>query len=143
MKQLLGAFVALVTALLVAMFVAQGFSPALAQTQGAAPLPSFGEPGISPDGSSIAFASGGDIWEVPSRGGDARLLVSHPAADSRPMYSPDGSRLASTPPPTGSGGVCARTWSRGELPRLTFDDANERVNGWSADGKCVYFSSGS
>src|SRR5262249_56852100 len=53
------------------------------------PLPSFAEPGISPDGATIAFVSGGDIWEVPTAGGDARLLVSHPAAESRPLVSPD------------------------------------------------------
>src|SRR4051812_16152834 len=143
MKQLLGAFVALVAALLVAMFVAQGFSPALAQTQGAAPLPSFGEPGISPDGSSIAFVSGGDIWEVPARGGDARLLVSHAATESRPLYSPDGKRLAFTSTRTGNGDVYVLTLATGDLTRLTYDDAMDQVSGWSPDGRSVYFSSGS
>ena len=99
--------------------------------------PSFAEPGISPDGSMIAFASGGDIWEVPSRGGDARLLVSHPATESRPMYSPDGKRLAFTSTRTGNGDVYVLTLATGELTRLTFDDANELVNGWSPDGKFV------
>src|SRR6266436_332333 len=56
--------------------------------------PYFTEPAISPDGSEIAFVSGGDIWTVPAAGGEARLLVSHPATESRPMYSPDGKRLA-------------------------------------------------
>src|SRR5437660_11169848 len=79
--------------------------------------PSFAEPGISPDGSMIAFASGGDIWEVPSRGGDARLLVSHPAADSRPMYSPDGSRLAFTCTRTGHGDGYVLTLSTGARTR--------------------------
>src|SRR4051812_1538606 len=73
--------------------------------------PSLAEPGISPDGSTIAFASGGDIWEVPARGGDARLLVSHPAADSRPLYSPDGTRLAFTSTRTGNGDVYVLTLS--------------------------------
>src|SRR5439155_3296883 len=63
-----------------------------AESPGAAKaLPSFGEPGISPDGSTIAFVSGGDIWEVPAPGNgnrDARLLVSHPATESRPLFSP-------------------------------------------------------
>jgi tricorn protease len=31
----------------------------------------------------------------------------------------------------------------GEVSRLTFDDANELVTGWSADGKWIYFSSSS
>src|SRR5579871_862992 len=57
-------------------------------------LPSFTEPALSPDRSEIAFVSGGDIWTVPVNGGDARLLISHPAYDSRPLYSPDGKKLA-------------------------------------------------
>jgi tricorn protease len=107
------------------------------------PLPSFGEPGISPDGSTIAFVSGGDIWEVPAQGGDARLLVSHPATESRPLFSPDGKRLAFTSTRTGNGDVYALTLATGDLTRLTFDDANELVSGWSADGQSVLFQSNS
>jgi len=108
------------------------------------PLPSFGEPGISPDGSTMAFVSGGDIWEVSTRGpgnSDARLLVSHPATESRPLFAPDGRRLAFTSTRTGNGDVYVLTLASGELTRLTFDDANELVTGWSADGKWIYCSS--
>jgi tricorn protease len=127
------------------LVVAQGFSPAIAQAPRPAPqsLPSFAEPGIAPDGSTIAFVSGGDIWEVPARGGDARLLVSHPATESRPLFAPDGRRLAFTSTRTGTGDVYVVALSNGEVTRLTFDDANELVTGWSADGKWVYFSSSS
>jgi dipeptidyl aminopeptidase/acylaminoacyl peptidase len=68
-------------------------------------LPSFGEPGLSPDGNSIAFVTGGDIWEVPASGGDAHILVSHPALDSRPLFAPDGKRIAFTSTRTGGGDV--------------------------------------
>jgi Tol biopolymer transport system component/C-terminal processing protease CtpA/Prc len=111
--------------------------------EGAPPVPSLAEPGISADGSTIAFVNGGDIWEVSAAGGDARLLVSHPATESRPMYSPDGARLAFTSTRTGNGDIYALTLATGELARLTFDDANELVNGWSPDGKWIYFSSSS
>ena len=104
---------------------------------------SFAEPGIAPDGSTIAFVSGGDIWEAPARGGDARLLVSHPATESRPLFSPDGSRLAFTSTRTGAGDVYVMSLATGNLTRLTYDDANELVTGWSPDGKFVYFSSSS
>ena len=107
------------------------------------PLPSFAEPGVSPDGSTIAFVSGGDIWEVPASGGDARLLVSHPATESRPLFSPDGKRLAFTSTRTGAGDVYLLTIASGDVSRLTFDDVNELVTGWSRDGKWVYFSSNS
>jgi Tol biopolymer transport system component len=106
-----------------------------------APAPSFGEPGISPDGREIAFISGGDIWTVPSTGGEARLLVSHPATESRPLYSPDGLQLAFSSNRTGNGDVYVLTMATGQLLRLTFDDANELVNGWSPDGRWIYFSS--
>src|SRR5436190_5736625 len=95
--------------------------------------PSFAEPGISPDGSTIAFVSGGDIWEVPVRGGEARLLVSHPATESRPLYSPDGTLLAFTSSRTGNGDVYVLRLATGQVARLTFDDAAELVSGWSSD----------
>src|SRR5438045_1706947 len=134
----------LVIAALAAPFVAQAFRPAVtAQAQGGAALPSFAEPGISPDGSTIAFVSGGDIWEVPARGGEARLLVSHPATESRPLFSPDGKRLAFTSTRTGSGDVYALTLATGDVTRLTFDDAAELVSGWSADSQSVLFQSSS
>src|SRR5437764_9376183 len=122
-----------------AMCVVQAYRPAVAQRAANAPLPSFAEPGISPDGATIAFVSGGDIWEVPVRGGDARLLVSHPATESRPLFAPDGKRLAFTSTRSGNGDVYALTLSTGEVTRLTFDDANELVTGWSGDSASVFF----
>jgi Tol biopolymer transport system component len=116
-------------------------APALisAQTQ-AQPLPSFSEPAISPNGSEIAFIYGGDIWTVPAAGGEARLLVSHPASESRPLYSPDGRYLAFVSTRTGSGDIYLLTLAGGELKRLTFDDAPEQLDAWAPDGRSVYFS---
>jgi tricorn protease len=136
----------LILAVLAAPLVAQTVTPlvgAQARTTTLPALPSFAEPGISPDGSTIAFVSGGDIWEVPARGGDARLLVSHPATESRPLFSPDGKMLAFTSTRTGNGDVYVLTIATGDVTRLTFDDANELVSGWSADGQSVLFQSNS
>jgi tricorn protease len=136
----------LLVVVVAALFVAQAFRPDLvaqAPRNAVSALPTFAEPGISPDGSTIAFVSGGDIWEVPARGGDARLLVSHPATESRPLFSPDGKRLAFTSTRTGNGDVYVLTLATGDLTRLTFDDANELVSGWSADGQSVLFQSSS
>ncbi|HEV2130126.1 MAG TPA: hypothetical protein VGR27_03460, partial [Longimicrobiaceae bacterium] len=104
-------------------------------------VPSFAEPGISPDGLEIAFASGGDIWTVPAGGGEARLLVSHPATESRPLYSPDGRHLAFVSTRTGNGDIYVLTFASGELRRLTFDDALDQLDGWSPDNRWIYFSS--
>lgn len=116
------------------------FCAAAALSAAVEPRPYFGDPGISPDGSEIAFISGGDIWTVPAKGGEARLLVSHPATESAPHYSPDGKYLAFTSTRTGNGDVYVLTFATGELKRLTFDDSNELVEGWSPDSSYVYFS---
>jgi tricorn protease len=107
----------------------------------APPRPSFAEPSFSPDGRTIVFVSGGDIWTVPAEGGTARLLVSHPATESRPLYSPDGKRLAFASNRTGNGDIYLLTLETGELKRLTFDDSEEKLDAWSRDGKWIYFSS--
>ena len=104
-------------------------------------LPSFSEPGVSPDGQEIAFVSGGDIWAVPAAGGQARLLVSHPASESRPLYSPDGQHLAFVSNRTGNGDVYVLTFATGALTRLTYDDAPEQLSAWSRDSRWIYFSS--
>jgi Tol biopolymer transport system component len=59
------------------------------------------------------------------------------------MYSPDGTRLAFSSSRTGNGDIYELTIGDGTLTRLTFDDASELVNGWSPDGRWIYFSSGS
>src|SRR5690242_18564795 len=85
--------------------------------QTSASQPAFGEPSLSPDRSEIAFVSGGDIWTVPAAGGEAHLLVAHPATESRPLYSPDGKRLAFVSTRTGNGDVYVLTLASGELKR--------------------------
>ncbi len=103
--------------------------------------PSLGEPAISPEGHEIAFVSGGDIWTVPAGGGEAHLLISHPATESRPMYSPDGSRLAFISTRTGGGNIYILTLATGDLMRLTYSDQLDQLDGWSRDGKWIYFTS--
>lgn len=105
------------------------------------PQPYFTEPALSPDRKEIAFVSGGDIWTVPSAGGTAALLVSHSATEARPLYSPDGRQLAFISTRTGNGDIYVLTLGSGELKRLTFDDGLDQFDGWSRDGRWIYFSS--
>ena len=99
------------------------------------------EPSFSPDRKEIVFVSGGDIWSVPAEGGIARLLVSHPATESKPLFSPDGRYLAFGSNRTGNGDIYILDLESGSLRRLTFDDAAEQPDSWSRDGKWIYFSS--
>ncbi len=106
------------------------------------PRPAMSEPAVSPSGNEIAFVSGGDIWTVPAHGGEARLLVSHAAYDSRPLYSPDGTRLAFQSTRTGNGDIYVLTLGTGQLARVTFDDSPDQLDAWSRDGQWLYLSSG-
>lgn len=122
--------------------------PAVQRTQaapGAAPavpaLPYYSDPAVAPDRGEIAFVSGGDIWTAPLAGGEAQLLVSHPAYDSRPLYSPDGKRLAFHSTRTGNGDIYIYTFATSAVRRLTFSDSNDQLSGWSRDGQWIYFHS--
>lgn len=105
-------------------------------------VPYFSDPALCPTRPEIAFVSGGDIWVVPAKGGEAHLLVSHPAEESRPLYSPDGTRLAFVSTRTGGGDIYILTLASGELKRLTFDDSLDQLDSWSRDGRWIYFSNG-
>src|ERR1041385_440221 len=109
----------------------------------AAGVPYLTEPALCPTRPEIAFVSGGDIWVAPSKGGEAHLLVSHPADESRPLYSPDGAKLAFVSTRTGGGDIYVLTIATGELKRLTFEDGMDQLDAWSRDGKWIYFSTGS
>jgi len=114
----------------------------LPATAAVTPLPSLAEPALSPDGAEIAFASGGDIWTVPARGGQARLLVTDLATESRPLYSPDGTQLAFVSNRAGFANLYVLTLATGTLKRITYAETNETLDGWSRDGKWLYFTSG-
>ena len=66
----------------------------------------------------------------------------HPATESRPLYSPDGTKLAFVSTRTGAGNIYVLTLATGELMRLTYSDRSDSLDGWSHDGKWVYFTSG-
>ncbi len=122
---------------ILAFVIASVYSISLAQRVS----PYMTEPSLSPDRKEIAFVSGGDIWSVAGEGGPARLLVAHPANESRPLFSPDGRYLAFGSNRTGGGDIYVLQLDSGDVRRLTFDDAFEQLDAWSRDGKWIYFSS--
>ena len=123
------------------MFCALILLTSIASIAFAEPRPYFTEPSLSPDRKEIAFVSGGDIWTVPATGGIASLLVSHAANEARPIFSPDGRQLAFISSRTGNGDIYLLTLASGDLKRLTFDDGLDQLDGWSRDGRWIYFSS--
>jgi Tol biopolymer transport system component/C-terminal processing protease CtpA/Prc len=103
--------------------------------------PSLYEPSLSPDAGMIVFVSGGDIWEVPASGGVAHLLVTGAATEGRPLYSPDGKRLAFTSTRGGSANIFVLDLASGAISRITYAEANEELDAWSVDGQFLYFAS--
>src|ERR1051326_6543260 len=105
--------------------------------------PALFEPSLSPDGKTVVFVSGGDSGSAPASGGGARLLVAHPTTEGRPLFSPDGKSLAFTSTRTGNGDIYIVDLTSGQTRRITYDDALDRLDAWSRDGKWIFFSSNS
>jgi tricorn protease len=120
------------------LLVASGWAQAPAP-----PAPSLSEPGISSDGTQIAFVSGSRIWIAPARGGAAHLAVDESATEQRPLFSPDGARLAFESTRTGHGDIYVLTLATGRLERLTWDDGADQLDAWSRDGRWIYFHTSS
>ena len=49
---------------------------------------------VSPDGETLVFHTLGDIYTVPTEGGDATALTSDLAWNFQPRYSPEGDKIA-------------------------------------------------
>src|SRR5882757_7010813 len=94
-------------------------------------VPYLTEPTLCPTRPEIAFVSGGDIWVAPAKGGEAHLLVSHPADESRPLYSPDGKKLAFVSDRTGNGDIYVLDLAAGSLTRITYDSGLDQLDAWS------------
>ena len=74
---------------------------------------------ISPDGNYIAFSYKGDIYKVAVGGGRALQLTTHPAQDTRPVWSPDGKSIAFASDREGSFDVFLVSSEGGTPTRLT------------------------
>ncbi len=94
---------------------------------------------LSPNGAALAFRWAGDIWTAPAVGGMATRLTVHRADESRPVWSPDGKRIAYASGRSGSNCVYVMDADGDNVRRLTWGDRSELPTSWSPDGKFVYF----
>ena len=95
---------------------------------------------ISPDGQKIAFCYKGDIWSVPTGGGNACRLTSRDSYEANPVWSPDGSLIAFSSDRNGGLDVYVMPSCGGTPTRLTFNSASEIPSAFTPDGKKVLFS---
>ncbi|HKS27584.1 MAG TPA: PDZ domain-containing protein [Pyrinomonadaceae bacterium] len=102
-------------------------------------------------GNLITFVYAGDIWTVPSSGGTARRLTSHPGLELFPKISPDGRWIAFSGEYAGTRQVYVISTEGGEPRQLTFyNDVgplppragwDNTVMGWTPDGRNILFRS--
>ncbi|HEY0976910.1 MAG TPA: peptidase S41, partial [Flavobacteriales bacterium] len=113
-------------------------SGALAQPSTEAPLWLRGS-SISPDGRTIAFCYQGDIWRMPTAGGEAVPLTTNEAYDYAPVWSHDGRSIAFASMRYGSADVFVMSSLGGAPTRLTFHSNGEVPTDFSKDDANVIF----
>lgn len=80
---------------------------------------------ISPDAKTIVFGYKGDLYTVPTSGGEAKILTSNPAYEGRPIWSPDGRQIAFRSNREGSFDVYVIDAQGGQPRRVTTHSKNE------------------
>ena len=92
-------------------------------------------------GDKIVFTYGGDLWVVPSGGGLASRLTTHPGYEAMAKFSPDGKRIAFTGSYDGNSDAFVMPAGGGAPTRLTFDPSSDYVVEWHPTGEKVLFRS--
>ena len=90
-------------------------------------------PAISPDGKTVAFSYKGDIWTVPSTGGQARQITTNPAYEAYPVWSPDSRQIAFASSREGSMDIYVVGRDGGTPRRVTTDSGDEYPMAWRND----------
>lgn len=96
-------------------------------------------PSISPDGSTLVFTYKGDLYRVPSSGGQATQLTFHEAHDYQPVWSPDGKQVAFASDRYGNFDIFIMSAQGGDAWRLTFHSNDETPFSFTPDGKAIVF----
>lgn len=97
-------------------------------------------PAISPDGKTILFNYKGDIYTVPSKGGDARPLTISETYEFLPVWSHDGQHIAFASDRYGNADVFVMPARGGEAKRLTYHSSGEYPRTFTTDNEEVLFS---
>ena len=80
---------------------------------------------ISPDGKTIAFTYKGDIFTVPSSGGQATQITSNEEYHRHPVWSRDGKNIVFLSSREGSDDIFITSAKGGTPRRLTTNSGNE------------------
>ena len=89
----------------------------------------------------ITFVYAGDIWVVGKEGGMANRLSSPLGEESRPRFSPDGSKIAYTANYDGNPEVYVIPAMGGTPRRITFHPMWDGLLDWYPDGRHLLIGS--
>ncbi|MDT0675621.1 S41 family peptidase [Autumnicola musiva] len=92
---------------------------------------------ISPNGQTIVFTYKGNLYRVPSAGGEARQLTFHDAHDYMPVWSNNGDKIAFASNRYGNFDIFLMDALGGPAERLTFHSNDENPYSFSVDDKNV------
>ncbi len=99
----------------------------------------FRNPSISR--THVVFEYANDLWMVPRSGGVASPLTNGPGAETNPIFSPDGTKIAFTGQYDGSVDVFVMPAAGGVPQRLTHHPGNDTAVAWTPDSQRVVFAS--
>lgn len=98
-------------------------------------------PAISPDGQTIVFEYGGDLFTVSAKGGTAFPLTMNKSYDYQPIWSPDSKTIAFASNRFGNFDIYTIPVTGGTPVRITEYSGNESPSSFTPDGQNILFSS--
>lgn len=91
---------------------------------------------LSPDGKTLVFDLLGDIYTLPSEGGNAKLIRSGLAYEVQPRFSPDGSRILFTSDAGGGDNIWSMKTDGSDAKQITKEDFRLLNNAvWAPGGE--------
>ncbi len=96
---------------------------------------------VSPDGRTLVFDLLGDLYTLPVEGGDATPLLTGPAFESQPRYSPDGSEIVFVSDRSGGQNLWVLRADGSDTTQITRGNDNLYTSPeWSPDGEYIVAS---
>lgn len=93
---------------------------------------------VSPDGEEIVFDLLGDLFVLPTEGGDAAPLVTGSAWENLPVYNPEGDEIAFTSDRSGTQNVWVIDRSTGASRQVTYESRHLPSGpAWAPDGRSI------
>jgi Tol biopolymer transport system component/C-terminal processing protease CtpA/Prc len=98
-------------------------------------------PSLTPDGQTLIYSYGGDLWKAAADGGPSMRITAMQGIATNPRVSPDGKWLAFSNSQFGNFDIYMMPLNGGDMKRLTFHSGNDNVESCSWDSKYIYFTS--